>query len=118
MDLELLGRAKQAPPRDSERSRCLCMVRRTSTRNAHAQQRLTTAHVGVNFQGHSAACEEKSRHLGYSVTANAASLVHYIRVHVISFMDHQKVVGQMPYLPHRLRRPYTRVTTIFLKQIC
>ena len=25
--------------------------------------------------------------------------------YVISCMDHQKVVGQMPYLPHRLRRP-------------
>ena len=25
--------------------------------------------------------------------------------HVNSCMDHQKVVGQMPYLPHRLRRP-------------
>ena len=28
-----------------------------------------------------------------------------IIAHVISCMDHQKVVGQMPYLPHRLRRP-------------
>ena len=30
-----------------------------------------------------------------------------IIAHVISCMDHQKVVGQMPYLPHRLRRPCT-----------
>ena len=35
------------------------------------------------------------------VTANAASLLHY---HVISCIDQQKVVGQMPYLLHRLRQ--------------
>ena len=29
-----------------------------------------------------------------------------ILVHVISCMDHQKVIGQMPYLSHRLRRSY------------
>ena len=44
----------------------------------------------------------------HCVTANAASLLHLCQIKIIArhfLYGPPKVVGQMPYLPHRLRRP-------------
>ena len=76
------------------------------------QCRLKDAHARTHYAAaaYKVKSDDSTRlyHIGRLLIRVTTSLSRIqIIAHVISCMDHQKVVGQMPYLPHRLRRPWS-----------
>ena len=84
------------------------------------QRRLKDAHACARVYRHYVAAAYKAKSgLGYTAYQYIGGLNLHdcerslptslsrikIIAHIISCMDHQKVVGQMPYLPHRLHQP-------------